>query len=136
MSRDRRRVQAARVRPEVVRYALGLLLAFAALNAFGGGTYGMAGARGIPQEWLMGSPFSSYFVPSLFLFTVVGGSFLLAAVAVFRRWEMAWLAAFGAGLMVLTWIVAQVACIGFVSWLQPATVVAGLAILRLALLVS
>jgi len=136
MSRDRRRVLAAQARPEVVRYALGALLAVAALNAFGGGTYGMAGAEGVPRQWLLGSPFSSYFVPSLFLFTVLGGSFLLAAIAVFRRWELAWLAALGSGLMALAWIVAQVASIGFVSWLQPATVLVALVILRLALLMG
>ena len=30
-----------------------------------------------------GSSFGDYFIPSLFLFTVVGGSFLFAAIAVF-----------------------------------------------------
>ena len=35
----------------------GTLLDFGALNAFGGGYYGLAGAQGIPREWLRGSPF-------------------------------------------------------------------------------
>src|SRR5690242_15281521 len=47
-----------------VRYLLGALLAFGALNAFGGGYYGLSGADGIPTEWLQGSPFSDYLVPS------------------------------------------------------------------------
>jgi hypothetical protein len=116
----------------VVRSALGLLLAVAALNAFAGGAYGLRGARGVPLEWLAGSPFRSYFVPSLFLFIVVGGSFLVAAVAVLRRWKLAGFAASGAGVMALAWITVQVALIGFVSWLQPVTALAGLVILGLA----
>ena len=66
-----------------IRYSLGGLLAFGALNAFGGGYYGLAGAAGVPTEWLKGSPFPDYFVPSLILLVVVGGSFLVAAIAVF-----------------------------------------------------
>ena len=66
-----------------LRYSLGGLLAFGALNAFGGGYYGLAGAAGVPTEWLEGSPFRDYFVPSLILLVVVGGSFLVAAIAVF-----------------------------------------------------
>ena len=129
--------ESARVlRPELVRYGLGLLLAFAALNAFGGGYYGMTGAQGVPRAWLVGSPFQSYFVPGLFLFVVVGGSFLLGAVAVLRRWELAWVAALAAGVVALGWIAAQVAIIGYVSWLQPAVALAGVVILRLALLLG
>jgi hypothetical protein len=125
-----------RVRPETLRYALGLLLGFAALNAFGGGYYGMTGARGIPTEWLLGSPFDSYFIPSLFLFVVVGGSFLVAAIAVLARWSLAWVAAIAAGAIVLGWIAVQVSLIGYVSWMQPATAIAGVVILRLAVLLG
>jgi hypothetical protein len=38
--------------PRALRLALGLLLAFGALNAFAGGYYGLSGARGVPTEWL------------------------------------------------------------------------------------
>jgi hypothetical protein len=48
--------------PAIVRWPLGLLLGFGALNAFGGGYYGMAGAEGIPTAWLAGSPFHDYFI--------------------------------------------------------------------------
>jgi len=48
-----------------LRYALAGLLAFGALNAFAGGYYGLSGAPGVPVEWLEGSPFSDYTVPSL-----------------------------------------------------------------------
>jgi hypothetical protein len=111
---------------------LGGLLAFGALNAFAGGYYGLAGAKGVPTEWLAGTPFSDYTVPSLILFVIVGGSFLAAAVAVFRRARMARVGSLTAGAIVLVWIVVQVAIIGYVSWMQPATAIGGLLILLLA----
>jgi hypothetical protein len=115
-----------------IRYALGALLAFAALNAFGGGYYGLTGAKTVPREWLAGSPFSDYFVPSLILFVVVGGSFLVAAIAVFARWRTARLFAVGAALIVLGWLAVQLAIIGYVSWMQPVTAIAAVVIVILA----
>ena len=114
-----------------LRYSLGGLLAFGALNAFGGGYYGLSGAPGVPTEWLEGSPFRDYFVPGLILLVVVGGSFLVAAIAVLAAWRIARLAAFAAGLVVLAWLVAQVAIIGYVSWMQPTTAIAGVLVLVL-----
>ena len=51
---------------KLINYSLGILLAFLALNAFGGGYYGMSGAKDVPLEWLEGGPFKNYFIPSLF----------------------------------------------------------------------
>ncbi len=112
--------------------ALGGLLAFGALNAFAGGYYGLSGAKGIPTEWLAGSPFTNYFVPSLILLVVVGGSLLVAAIAVFARLRMGRFAALGAGIVLLIWIVVQVAIIGYVSWMQPTTAIGGVLIVVLA----
>jgi hypothetical protein len=55
------------------------------LNALGGGYYGLTGAVGVPTEWLERSRFADYVVPSLILPVVVGGSFAVAAIAVFAR---------------------------------------------------
>jgi peptidoglycan/LPS O-acetylase OafA/YrhL len=115
-----------------LRYILGVLLAFGALNALGGGYYGLSGAKGVPTEWLQGGPFRDYFIPSLFLLVVVGGAFLLAAAAVFGRWPRSRRFAFGAGLIVLGWLAVQVSIIGYVSWMQPTTAVAGIVIVTLA----
>lgn len=114
-----------------IRYLTGVLLAFLALNAFGGGYYGMSGAEGVPLDLLEGSPFNDYFIPGLFLFVAVGGSFLFAAIAFFARWRIARKASFFAALLVLAWLVVQVRIIGYISWMQPVT--AGLAILILLL---
>ena len=111
---------------------LGSLLAFTALNAVGGGWYGLAGAEGVPTTWLEGSPFTSYVVPSVVLLVVIGGTTLTASILVFRQPGYARIGAFGAGLPLIVWIVAQVAIIGMVSWLQPAVALTGLVIVLLA----
>jgi hypothetical protein len=114
------------------RYCLGALLAFGALNAFAGGYHGLAGAPGVPLEWLEGSVFDDYFIPSLILFVVVGGVLLMAAVTVFAGSRLAALAGGVAGYVVLFWICVQLAIIGYVSWMQPATFIAGILVLALA----
>ena len=114
-----------------IRTLLGALLTFGALNAFAGGYYGLSGAESVPREWLAGSPFTDYFVPSLILFVAVGGALALAAVMVFRRHHLARAGAFAAAAVLLVWIVVQVAIIGYVSWMQPVTFAAGLLMLLL-----
>jgi hypothetical protein len=122
----------ARAHPAAVRYALGGLLAFGALNAFAGGYYGMAGAEGVPKEWLDGSPFDDYFVPSLVLFVVVGGSWLTAALAVFAGRRIGVPASLGAAVIVLAWLAVETIIIGYVSWMQPVTALGGLLVLAFA----
>ena len=121
-------------RQQIVRIFLGGLLAFSALNAFGGGYYGMAGAEGVPKELLEGSPFQDYFIPSIILFFIVGGSFLAAAIAVFADHSSARIAAIGSAMIVFIWLAVQIAIIGYVSWMQPTTAIAGIAILVLAIM--
>lgn len=115
----------------MLRWFLAALLAFGALNAFVGGFYGLRGARGVPVQWLASSPFEDYFVPSFVLFVAVGGSLLVAAAAVWARAEFARRAVLFAGGVVLVWIALQVAVIGYVSWLQPVTAIAGIVTLAL-----
>jgi hypothetical protein len=119
-------------RSPLIRFLLGGLLAFGALNAVAGGFYGLSGAEGVPLELLEGSPFTSYYIPSLILLVVVGGSFLFAAIAVFADSRIARVSARGAGAVVLVWIVVQVSIIGYMSWMQPTTAVGGLLILLLS----
>lgn len=114
------------------RVVLVAVLTVVAVNAFGGGVYGLLGAESVPESWLDGSPFATYLVPSLVLLVAVGGSAAVAAVLVFRRAAMGQTAAVTAGTILLVWIVVQVAIIGWVSWLQPAMALAAIAILVLA----
>ncbi|MBL9014880.1 MAG: hypothetical protein JNL83_11925 [Myxococcales bacterium] len=112
------------MRREPIRWILGVLLVVIALNAFGGGYYGLSGARGVPTEWLEGSPFTSYFVPSLILFVVIGGAFLTAGVAVFANAPWRQFAVAAAVAIVAAWLTVQLAIIGYVSWMQPVTAIA------------
>ena len=114
------------------RILLAGLLTVIAVNAFGGGVYGLLGAGGVPQSWLEGSPFDTYVLPSLVLLVAVGGSAAVAAGLVFRRARMDQAAAITAGAILLGWIAVQVAILGWVSWLQPAMALAAVVILGLA----
>lgn len=111
--------------------ALGILLLLLALNAFGGGYYAMAGAEDVPVEWLKGSPFSSYFIPGLFLFIIIGGWALFAAILVFLKTKFAAKASLISRFMVLLWLVVQISIIGYVSWMQPTTAVVAVLIIKL-----
>lgn len=106
---------------KLLRYFLGCLLAFSALNAFGGGIYAIMGAENVPVEWLKGSPFTSYFVPGLILFFIVGGSFLTSSVLMFLNSKHAFKASYFSVFIVFIWLVVQVSIIGYVSWMQPTT---------------
>jgi hypothetical protein len=64
------------------RFGLAALELVVLLNAIGGAWYGLAGAENVPREWLEGSPFDSYTVPSLILLVAVGGGMTAALVAV------------------------------------------------------
>lgn len=121
-----------KVHTKIITNILGILLLLLAINAFGGGYYAMAGAEGVPMEWLQGSPFASYFVPGLFLFIVIGGWALFAAILVFMKNKFAPKAALISGVMVLLWLGVQFSIIGYVSWMQPTTTVAAVLILILA----
>jgi hypothetical protein len=95
------------------------------LNALGGGWYGLAGAQGVDPSWLAGSPFTDYTIPSLFLLVVIGGGSLATAIAWWRRSRFAPLLTLATGLVVMAWIVIQVAIISFNSPLQPISFTAG-----------
>ena len=108
---------------------LGFVLLFVAINAFAGGYYGMNGAAEIPVKWLEGSPFQSYFLPSLFLFVVIGGLSLFSSLKIFFHKPIGRKAASYTGILLVLWIIVQVSIIGYVSWMQPVTAILGIIIL-------
>jgi hypothetical protein len=88
-----------------VLYLVGVLEAFIALSAIGGGIAMLLGADKFPVEWLRNTPFSDYTIPALVLAIVVGGSSLVAAVEVvtINAPKPSWIEGvyFGLGLAVL-----------------------------------
>ncbi len=117
---------------KIARITLIVIQLLVMLNAFGGGYYGLAGAKDIPMSWLDGSPFSSFFIPSLFLFVVIGGGMLVATLVWWRKSPLAPWVSLGMGVLLMLWIVAQVSIIGYVSWMQPTSFIAGAVIVTLA----
>lgn len=102
------------------RIVIGVLAAFIALSAIGGGIALLLGTyqHGVlieagtgtqfPIEWLRNTPFSDYTIPALVLAIVVGGSSLLAAVLVFTGREEGVLASVVAGLIMAGFIIVEV----------------------------
>lgn len=96
---------------------------------------------GMSTEWLSAPIFPNFFVPGLFLFSVIGlGSLLVALLIIWRpdwRWAQAlnpvraqhwvWTAAMGIGLALMVWITVQMLSVKFFSWLQPTFFLTGAA---------
>ena len=101
------------------RIMLIILTAFAAISAVAGG-FGVAATNGlgIPMEYLKTTPFANYVVPGLILGFVVGGSALVATILVVVRHPWGYVIAFGAGAIMLGWIIGEILLIQQVSWLQ------------------
>jgi hypothetical protein len=97
-----------RMKRKPIRITIGLLAAFIALTAGGGGIAILTGLDTFPMEWLEGTPFPNYTIPALLLSVAVGGSSLLAAVMVFAGRAGDPIAAMAAGLIVAGYIVVEV----------------------------
>ena len=92
------------------RVALIVTDAFVAVTAIGGGialASGLEGAR-YPAGWLDGTPFHDYGAPGLLLASVVGGSALVATVAMWRSGRTAGFASIVAGAVLGGWIVGEI----------------------------
>lgn len=109
----------------VVRILVGLAL-FGALSSLAGAVLAIAAnGAGVPLEYLVNSPFSSYVVPGVILGVVVGGTQLAAATALLTRRRAALLLSAVAGFGMLIWIFVELAIIRQYSWLQAAYFVLG-----------
>ena len=106
------------------RVLLGLLL-FNGLTAVVGGLALMT--DWIPEQasWVRDTDFASNYFPGVILMTVVGGSSLIAAVALMKRSEGWQLASIVAGSIMVFWIVGEVASIRGFHFLQVIYLVTG-----------
>lgn len=93
-----------------------VLLVFQGLSGLGGGwalSLDPTGTGiGLDPTWLDGSPFPDYRVPGVFLWVVLGLGPLGAALLVLRRSAWAWSAALLTGLVLLAWILVEIAVVG------------------------
>jgi hypothetical protein len=100
----------------------------------------------LPPELLQGTPFGNYLIPGLVLFLLLGIYPMLVFFALIRdpdrrifqkiniwkRYMSGWTAAVYTGVMLVGWIIIQLLLIGYQSYLQPAYLIIGIAILILS----
>jgi hypothetical protein len=121
----------------LARLAVGLEI-FLSLGAiFGGGQFILAPdghILGMTVKSLAATPFPSYLVPGILLFTFVGlGPFVAAALTI-RRHAVAPLAAVAVGLTLLGWVTVEMVMLaGFASLLWAFYVALGTAIVALGI---
>lgn len=99
------------------------------------GTIGLLGgfwSQGLPVDLLRGSPFTSYLIPALALFVLVGGSAFLAATLLLTNQPAGNPASFLAGIILVIFEVIEYQAIGFAMFLQPAMFALGLLLIALA----
>ena len=103
--------------PTSVAKAAVVLEILLSIGALGGGLVLMIAPRGeimpLPLSALAGSPFDTYLVPGLILFTVLGLGPLFAARIAWLRHPLAPIAAFVVGAGLLIWVAVEVAIVGY-----------------------
>jgi menaquinone-dependent protoporphyrinogen oxidase len=104
------------------RWLLAALCFFVGITAIGGGATLIARPDGslleMPQTILERSPFESFLIPGFILFFVIGIGSIVAGALVSRDTRSANHAAFAAGAALLGWMVAEMAMLHSMRWLQ------------------
>lgn len=101
------------------------LLLFNAVTAIGGGLALMTGWIPERETWLRHTDFASNYFPGVILMAVVGGSSLVAALALLKRADCWPLASILSGVIMCVWIVGEVASIRGFHFLQVIYLVTG-----------
>lgn len=127
--------RAAGVRRQWPTIVMELLIVVAALYGGVGLMWDLVAdnAIGMTQDWLVGTPFTSWVLPGVFLLAVVAAPMGTAAVLELRRSPWAAAASVVAGAAQVGWIAVQLAVMQRYFVLQPVMIFAGLAVLALAL---
>lgn len=115
----------------IVRPTLISLLLFNAVTSMAGGLGLISGLVAPPIPWLAGTPFSDYVIPGIILLVGVGGSSLVASLALIKRIVHAEIVAFSAGLVMIGWIAGELMMIQVFSWLQALYFSTGFAVVIL-----
>lgn len=103
--------------------ATGILLLIIAISAFVPSIMVFLDPSGsnldVSVHILNDSPFESFIIPGIFLFTINGLGSLVASILCFKRHFTAGRAVYVLGILMVIWIIAQVYWIGWLIWLQP-----------------
>ena len=113
---------------KVSKFVLGLLL-FNGVSSVVGGIALMTGM--IPEQptWVEHTDFNSLYFPGVILLAIVGGSSLFAASTMVKRIEGWQLASILSGVIMIVWIVAEIASIRAFHFLQVIYLVTGAAVI-------
>jgi hypothetical protein len=114
------------------RVLVGLEVLIAASAVYGGVGL-IRDGLGMPDEWLVGTPFDTWVLPGVFLLLVIAVPMVCAAAAELSRSRWAFWISLVAAASLVGWIVVQIVVIQRFFFLQPALAAAGLAIAALAL---
>lgn len=102
---------------------------FNGLSAFGGGLALMVGWIPEQQIWVEHTGFANNYFPGVILMAVVGGSALIASLATIKRVDGWHLSSIVAGVIMLAWIVGEVASIRGFHILQVIYLLTGVLVL-------
>ncbi len=97
---------------KILRIVLFVLTAFLALTGMAGGIGLLANLNRPPLEQLQGTIFTSFTIPGLALFLLVGGGSLSAMILLFSKSRYGTLAATTAGLVIMFFEFVEVLVIG------------------------
>lgn len=100
-------------------YLLSACLVFQGISGVAGGIGLISDptghSLGIPADWLIGSPFSSYLIPGLILLTALGLFPLAVTYGIWKRQSWSGPAALVVGIMLVVWIAVEILIIGYHS---------------------
>ncbi len=116
-----------------LRVGLGLLELSIGTSAVWGGVMLMTDRWNMPADWLRHTPFDSWLLPGLALVGLIGGTQLVAGLALLSHHPAARTASIAAGLILVGWIVVQLVWLRKLHpVMQPTMLAAGAAIIALA----
>ncbi|MBV7337501.1 hypothetical protein KFU94_56585 [Chloroflexi bacterium TSY] len=107
---------------KILFYGLGVLQVLIGVGAVSGGL-GLAldpsgASLGVPLELLEETPFATFLIPGIVLFTINGLSSLAGAAASFSKYRYAGEAAMALGAFLVVWILVQVYWMSGFHWLH------------------
>jgi hypothetical protein len=127
-------------------YILFVLHVFIGLNASVGGLLMIlkpdGSLLGMQKDWLINSPFESYFIPGFILLLMLGilplcvfygllrkpEMKLLDSLNIYKNMHWAWTYSFYTGVIIISWIIVQLLMTRY-FWLQPVIIAVGLLII-------
>ncbi|MGC9342287.1 MAG: hypothetical protein ACP5E3_06280 [Bacteroidales bacterium] len=78
-----------------------------------------AASLGMELSWLEGTPFRNFLIPGIVLFVINGIGNSVAAILSIRKTRYFEMTGIVLGVVMMTWIISQVAFIGYKNFLQP-----------------